>query len=61
MMMVDSLLLVLSYVMTIAIVIFVITILVTIWEELRGIIKDGIAKLKEIHRNRKQGGGRNKQ
>lgn len=52
-MMIDSLVLVLSYTLTIAIIVFMITVVVTIWEELRWIVKDAVAKLRTIYRNRK--------
>lgn len=44
---------VLSYTLTIAIVVLGIAILVTIWEEVVGIIKDVIRRLKVIRANKK--------
>ena len=46
---------VLSYTLTIAIVVLGIAILVTIWEEVVGIIKDVIRRLKVIRANKKGG------
>ena len=52
-MMTHIVIIVLSYTLTIAIVVLGIAIIVTIWEEVVGIIKDAIRRLRIIRANKK--------